>query len=549
MTVKKSFSIFLSFVLLFMLALTGCGGGEKSAGGEKAGEKILRVNNSTEPGSLHPARAQGTHDSWPMRHLFVGLTMKEEGGKIVPAMAEKWDISPDKKKYTFHLRDGLKWSNGDPLTAHDFEYAWKYVLNPSTPSDYAWILYYIDGAQQYNESKEKDPQKLKALEDKVGVKALDDKTLEVKLKNPTPFFEELVSFYTYFPIDKKVQEQNPNWANDAKTFVSNGPFKLVEWQHKSHLKMAKNENYFEKDRIKLDGIHWTMVEDENTAWQSFRSGDYDLLYPLPSDVIGQLKSSNSPEFKSAIQFATYFYRFNTTKKPFNNKKVRLALTLAIDRNTITQNVTQGGEKPAFGYVGPGAKEPSGKEFQEVSGNFFKEDVALAKRLLAEGLKEEGMTSMPKFTILYNTLDAHKRIAEAIQEMWRKNLGLKVGLENVEFQVKIDREHKLDYDVSRSGWIADYTDPMTMLEMFTSYSKQNDTGWKNKEYDALIDQAQKAADQAKRMELMHKAEKILMDEMPIMPIYFYAMPYAVKENVTGVYTVPDEYPVMKYADKK
>lgn len=551
---KKGFSIILSLVLLLTLALTGCGGGEKKegAGGEKAAggsakDQVLRVNNSSEPGSLHPAKAQGTHESWPLRHLFVGLTMKEPDGKIAPAMAKEWKVSEDQKTYTFTLRDGLKWSNGDPLTAQDFEFAWKHALNPATASDYGYQLYYIQGAEEYNTSPEKDPAKLKALEDKVAVKAKDEKTLEVKLINPTAYFPELVSFYTYFPVSKKAQEQNKDWANDPKTFVSNGPFKLTEWKHKESLKMVKNENYFEKDRIKLAGINWAMVEDENTAWQMYRSGQLDLSYPLPGDVVGQLKSQNAPDFKIVPEYATYFYRFNTTKKPFTNVKVRKALAMAIDRKTITENIAQGGQKPAFALVAEGSKDANGEDFRKVGGDYFKEDLAEAKKLLAEGLKEEGMDKMPKFNIMYNNLDLHKRIAEAIQEMWRNNLGIDVGLENVEFQVKIDREKKLDYMVARAGWIADFIDPMTFVDMFTSASQQNDTGWKNKEYDAAVKTAKESSDPKVRMEAMHKAEDVIMKEMPIMPIYFYTKPYTVKENITGVFTPADEYPVLRYAE--
>jgi oligopeptide transport system substrate-binding protein len=281
----------------------------------------------------------------------------------------------------------------------------------------------------------------------------------------------------------------------------------------------------------------------------YRSGQLDLSYPLPGDVVGQLKSQNAPDFKIDPEYSTYFYRFNTTKKPFNNVKVRKALAMAIDRKTITEKIAQGGQKPAYALVAEGSKDANGEDFRKVGGDYFKEDVAAAKKLLAEGLKEEGMNSMPKFNIMYNNLDLHKRIAEAIQEMWRNNLGIEVGLENVEFKVKIDREHKLDYSVARAGWIADFIDPMTFIDMFTSVSTQNDTGWKNKAYDAEVNKAKQSSDQKVRMQAMHNAEKILMDEMPIMPIYFYTKPYTVKENVTGVFTPADEYPVLRYAEIK
>lgn len=553
MKIKKPFAVTASAILALSMLVTGCGGGGTGPGGGSASDKnenanILKVNNQTEPGSLHPAKAEGTHESWPLRHLFVGLTMKNPEGKVVPGAAEKWDISADKKTYTFHLRDGMKWSNGDPVTAHDFAYAWKYALNPATASNYAYQMYYIQGAEAYNTSKEKNAAKLKALEDKVAVKALDDKTLKVKLVHPTAYFDQLVSFYTYYPVDKKVQESNPKWANDAASYVSNGPFKLTEWKHKEDLKMVKNGSYFEKDKVKLAGIDWAMVEDENTAWQMYRSGKLDLAYPLPGDVVGQLKGQNAKDFKIAPEFSTYFYRFNTTQKPFTNVKVRKALSMAIDRKTITENIAQGGQKPAYAFVGEGALDANGKDdFRKTGGDYFTEDVAEARKLLAEGLKEEGMTSMPKFNIMYNTLDLHKRIAEAIQGMWKQNLGIDVGLENTEFKVKIDREHKLDYSVSRSGWVADFIDPMTFMDMFISTGTQNDTGWKNKEYDAKINIAKQASDPAVRMKAMHEAEAILMKDMPIMPIYFYTKPYALKENISGVYTPADEYPVLKGAE--
>ncbi|BAU29117.1 oligopeptide transport system substrate-binding protein [Aneurinibacillus soli] len=544
---QKSCAIVASVLLMLILAVTGCDGNRSDT---NASANILNVNNSSEPGSLHPAKAQGTHESWPLRHLFVGLTMKDPDGKVVPGAAKKWDISSDKKTYTFHLRVGQQWSNGDPVTAQDFEFAWKHVLNPATASDYAYQLYYIEGAQVYNESREKDPAKMKALADKVAVKALDEKTLEVKLVNPTPYFDQLVSFYTYYPIDKNVQESNPKWANDASTFVSNGPFKLTEWKHKRDLKMVKNESYFEKDKIKLAGINWAMVEGENTAWQMYRAGKLDLAFPLPGDVVGQLKSQKAKDFKIAPEFSTYFYRFNTTKKPFTNAKIRTALAMAIDRTIITEHIAQGGQKPAYALVAEGARDANGKDdFRTVGGDYFTEHVEQAKRLLAEGLREEGLTSMPTFNIMYNTLDLHKRIAEAIAGMWKQNLGIDVGLENTEFKVKIDREHKLDYSVARSGWVADFSDPMTFLDMFTSISTQNDTGWKNKQYDAKINTAKQSSDPAIRMKVMHDAEAILMKDMPIMPIYFYTKPYAVKENVVGVYTPADEYPILNYADIK
>ncbi|MBZ4645453.1 MAG: oligopeptide transport system substrate-binding protein [Petroclostridium sp.] len=554
--VKKKSLMIVSMVLVLSLMLTACfskkgseskKGTEPNIGGNatKAQPKILRTNNQSEPGSLHPGKAQGTHDSWVLEHVFEGLTRKTPAGGIEAGVAKEWKISEDGLTYTFTLRDDAKWSNGDPVTAQDFEFAWKYALNPATASEYAYQLYYLAGAEAYNTTKETDAAKLKALEDAVGVKALNDKTLEVKLAQPTPYFLELVSFYTYYPVNKKVQEANKDWANEASTYVSNGAFKLAEWKHKESIKLAKNENYFDKDKIKLDGIEFVMLEDENTAWQMYRTGDLDLLYPIPADVTAQLNASKDPELVIGDDLSVYFYRFNNTKKPFNNVKVRKALSMAIDRKVIVESVAQGGERPAYGIVPPGIPDVQG-DYQKNTGNLFEENVEKAKQLLAEGLKEEKMDKL-SFTLLYNTHDKHKKIAEAIQEMWRKNLGVEVTLENVEFQVKIDREDKLDYDVARAGWIGDYVDPMTFLDMFESKSQQNDTGWANADFDKLINQAKTTMDNSVRMKAMHDAEKIFIEEMPVMPIYFYTKPFTQKPYVKGVYTPVNRYPQFHYAD--
>ena len=541
---KSKFSI-LALFMAVMLVLAACSDSEKSSSNneegskESSGAKVLNVNNSSEPGSLHPAKAQGTHESWILQHTFEGLTKKDEKGEIQPGMAESWETSEDATKWTFKLKEGMKWSNGDPLTAGDFEYAWKYALNPDTAADYAYQLYYLKGGEAYNSKKGK--------EEDVGVKAVDDLTLEVTLEEPTPYFLELTSFYTYYPIDKKVQEDNPDWALDGKSHVSNGPFKVTEWKHKESVKIEKNDNYYDKDNIKLDTVNFAMIEDENTAWQMYENGELDIAYPLPGDKTGELIQTKDKEFHVEPNLAVYYYNLNTKVKPFNNAKVRKALAMSIDRKTITENITQGGQVPAYGIIPPGIKDASG-DFQENTGDLFKEDSAEAKKLLKEGLKEEGMDKMPDFSILYNTLDAHKKIAEAIQDQWRENLGVKVSLENAEFQVKLDREKAGDFQISRAGWVGDYADPMTFM-LWETDGAYNDADWSNKEYDKYLKEAKTTVDAEKRMAALHNAEKVLMEEMPVLPIYFYTSPYTVKSNVTGVYMPINEYPNFIYADKK
>mgnify|MGYP001191696964 FL=1 len=546
---KESKFSLLSAFLIALLALAGCfsGDAEQAGSEENAGDgekKVLRINNSSEPGSLHPGTAQGTHDSWVLEHAFEGLTKKTPEGEIVDGMAEKWEVSDDGLTWTFYLKDDVRWSNGDPVTAEDFEYAWKYALHPETASQYAYQLYYLEGAKEFNSAENEAD--YAELEENVGVKAIDGKTLEVKLAEPTPYFLDLTSFYTYYPVNKKVQEENPDWALEAETYVSNGAFKLTDWKHKESMTLKKNEHYYDKDNIHLDEVYMVMIEDENTAWQMYQADELDLAYPLPNDVQGELVNSDNEEFYNEPELALYYYNLNNEKPPFNNSKVRKALSMAIDRQTLVEHVVQGGQKPALSIIPPGVPDVNG-DFQENSGDLFEEDAEEAKKLLEEGLAEEGMDEMPQFTILYNTLEAHKKIAEAIQEMWRKNLGIEVELENVEFQVKIDREQAGDYDISRAGWIGDYVDPMTFLDLWVTDGPHNDANWSNAEYDELIKLAKSTMDQEKRMEAMHKAEEMLIDEMPIIPIYFYTKPFTVKPHVKGVFAPIDRYPQFIYAD--
>lgn len=551
---SKKFLILMSVILVVAMLFTGCSSpadeadtpsdtSEETPAEETGGKKILRSNNSSEPGSLDPALAQGTHESWVLENVFEGLMTFDEKGELVPGMAESYEISDDELTYTFTLRDGVKWSNGDPVTAEDFEFTWKRALDPELAADYANILYYIKGGEAYNTGQ--------GSRDDVAVKALDEKTLEVTLESPTAYFLELTAFYTYFPVNKNVVESNPDWAKKPETHVSNGPFKLVKWEHNAKLVLEKNESYYNADKIKLDGIDLDIIEDQNTAWQKYEGGEYHILVDVPTSVVAQLQAQNDPELEIGAQVGTYYYNVNPEIKPFNNVKVRKALSMALDRETIVKNITQGGQIAAEGVVSYGLLDETGKEFREGVGSLIEYDPEGAKALLEEGLAEEGMSieefSNSNFVLLYNTSESHKKIAQAAQEMWRTVLGIEIGLENVEFQVKLDREKSGDYQISRAGWIGDFMDPMTFLDLWASDSSFNDVNYNNPEYDALLKEAKSTIDQNVRMESMRKAEKMLMEDMPVLPVYFYTQPYTVKSNVSGIIKVPVRYPVITYAD--
>lgn len=535
---KKKLFVLASLFLAFSFVLTGC-----STKAPTAAAKILRTNNTSEPGSLDPALAQGTHESWVLQHTFEGLMSYAEDGSIIPGAAESYTLADDKVTYTFKLRDGMKWSNGDPVTANDFEFAWKRALAPETAADYAYQLYYLKGGEAYNSGTGK-------VED-VGVKALDDKTLEVVLEGPTGYFLELTAFYTYYPVDKKVVEANPDWAKDASTHVSNGAFKLKAWEHSSKIVLEKNADWHNASKVKLDGIEFAILDDENTAWQKYDGGEFDFLATVPAAVTAQLTASKSKELVLGGQVGTYYYNFNSKTKPFDNVKVRKALSLSIDRETITSKITQGGQIPAEGVVPFGMLDENKKDYRDAVGNLIKEDAAAAKAMFLEGLTESGMTleqfNAQNFTILYNTSEAHQKIAQAVQEMWRTSLGVEVKLENVDFQVKLDREKAGDYAISRAGWIGDYMDPMTFVDLWYSTSSFNDAKFSNADYDKFIDTAKSSVDPAVRFEAMRNAEKLLMENMPVAPVYFYTQPYVQKSYVTGIYKPLINYPVMTYAD--
>lgn len=536
---KKKLFVLASLFLAFSFVLTGCSPKAPTTDAPK----ILRTNNSSEPGSLDPALAQGTHESWVLQHTFEGLMSYAEDGSIVPGAAESYTLADDKVTYTFKLRDGMKWSNGDPVTANDFEFAWKRALAPETAADYAYQLYYLKGGEAYNSGA--------GTADEVGVKALDDKTLEVVLETPTGYFMELTAFYTYYPVDKKVVEANPDWAKDASTHVSNGAFKLKAWEHSAKIVLEKNADWHDADKVKLDGIEFAILDDENTAWQKYEGGEFDFLATVPAAVTAKLTADKSKELVIGGQVGTYYYNFNSTIKPFDNVKVRTGLSLAIDRETITSKITQGGQIPAEGVVPFGMLDENKKDYRDALGNLVKEDAAAAKTMFLEGLAEAGMTleqfNAENFTILYNTSEAHQKIAQAVQEMWRTALGVDVKLENVDFQVKLDREKAGDYAISRAGWIGDYMDPMTFVDLWYSTSSFNDAKFINADYDKFIDTAKSSVDPAVRFEAMRNAEKLLMENMPVAPVYFYTQPYVQKSYVSGIYKPLINYPVMTFAD--
>ncbi|PWW19125.1 oligopeptide transport system substrate-binding protein [Cytobacillus oceanisediminis] len=531
---NKRLSIFFSMLLVLSMFLAACnGGGDNADGGDKGGDdggksdvpQELRVNINTEPPSLNPGLAEDSTSGTVLRQVLEGLTRIGQDGKPENAMAEDVQISEDQKTYTFKIRDA-KWSNGDPVTAKDFEYAWKWALDPANNSTYAYQLYYIEGAEAANTGE--------GSLDAVGVKAVDDKTLEVKLVNPTPYFLELTAFYTYLPVNSKIAESNPEWATDAgENFTTNGPFHMTEWSHSDKIVLEKSETYWDAEAVKLDKIEMIMINDPNTELSMFDNGELDWAGAptgaLPTDAMQALKDEGRLVTQPIA--GIYNYKFNTTVEPFNNVNIRKAFAHAINRQEIIDNILQGEQLPAMAIVPPSMFE------ENKEGYFPDNDVEKAKEFLQKGLEELGYkdaSELPAVTLSYNTSEAHQKIAQAIQDMWKQNLGVEVTLDNAEWNVFLDKVNTMDYQVARMGWLGDFNDAMNFLEMYRDADGgNNNTGWESKEFQDLLAKSATETDPEARQQLLKDAEAIFMEDMPVAPIYFYTNNWVQAENLKDV----------------
>lgn len=539
---KKSTALLLGCILLSGMALAGCSGKE-GAGGDPARKeqqaKILLYNNLREPTSLDPPVGfdQVSYDI--LNNAMEGLTRLGKTQSPEPAMAKEWKISPDGKQYTFTLRDGIKWSNGDPVKASDFEFAWKRMLDPKKPSPAAPLAYVIEGAEAYNSDK--------GPADGVKIKATDDKTLEVVLTKPAPWLLGMMSNPAFFPVHKATVEKNDKWASEAATIVSNGPFKITEWKHDSELKMVKNDQYWDAASVKLDGVTFKMVNDTNTEYQLYQSGGLHIDGVIPADLSQKLFADGKVKVEDSA--GTYFYRFNTKMPPFDNVNIRKAFQMAVDSQKIVDLVVKQKQKVADGFVSYGLKDPAGDDFRKVGGKLVKFDAAEAKKLLEKGMAEAGYKTLPQVTLTYNTNDLHQKIAEAAQAMFKENLGVDVKIESKEGKVLTAEQKKLQLQFSRSSWLPDFADPINFLDIFQTGNPNNRTGWSNAQYDKLIQDAYNEPDNAKRFKLLHEAEKILLDEAPIMPLYFYNSAYMQSDKLEGVVRHAYGYIDFKWADLK
>jgi oligopeptide transport system substrate-binding protein len=552
---NKVLAFVMAAALSLSVLLTGCAGGQETSKeetketetkveekkevaeeqGEKlAAEQVLRINWGANPPDLYPQTATDTVSFQVINAAYEGLVRLQADGKAYQdtGLAKSWEVSEDGLVYTFKLRDA-KWSDGTKITANDFEYAWKTALDPATASQYAYMLYHVKGGEAYNAGEGK-------VED-VGVKAVDEKTLEVTLERPTPFFASLTSFITYLPAQKAAVEKHgvDKYGAAIENMVFSGPFKITEWVQEQKLVLEKNEMYWDKDSVKLDKIVGDMIVDTNTPVNLYETDELDSIR-VQTEYLAKYRTS--PDFASYANAVTWYLQFNCEDEFFGNEKIRRAFSLAVDRQGFVDNILANGSKVAMGLVPydmPGLS--SGGDFRAQSGDHIKDigtegqaAIDEANKLLEEGLAEIGKTKdelASHVTYLTGDSDISKKIAQAFQQMWKQNLGIEPPIEAVTFKIRLERYDNRDYTLTMAGWGADYNDPMTFMDLFVTGGGQNTASWSNAEFDALIDKAYNTVGD-ERMQAMIDAERILFEELPIAPIYFRARNVVQRDYVKG-----------------
>jgi len=504
---KKRFYLSLVILLAASMLLSACGGVQQNTG---ASGNVLTVRSDGEPPNLDSAISTDNISFNLLNAVMEGLMRLDKNNKPQPGMAESYTISPDKKTYTFKLRDA-KWSDGKPVRAQDFEYAWKRALAPETASQYAYILYPILNAEKYNTGK--------AKKEDVGVKALDDKTLQVKLEAPSPYFLGLTSFASYFPQRQDIVEKfGKDYAKEPNKMVYNGPFVLASWQHNESYTLKKNPKYWDKATVKLDGVNFKIVKEVSSAINLYNTNNLDFVPKINQDYVDVFKSK--PDFKPVNEAATVYLEFNMKKeKVLRNVKIRKAIQMGIDSNILANNIVKEGT-PATGLVPPTLQGGNGKLFRDQAPDYVKFNKAEAKKLLAEGLKEEGLSQFPTMELLGDDSDAAKKGLQFIKEQLRTNLGINVNIRSVTFKERLERARNGNFQILLNRWGADYDDAMTFLDLFVTNGGFNHGKYSNPKFDELIKKAKLNPDFNQRLQQMVEAEKILVqDDAAIAPLYW------------------------------
>lgn len=510
-------------MLAACLILTGCGQQEAQIE-QAAREQLMLVGNSAEPSDLDPHTVTGVPEDNIISTLFEGLTRLDPGTlEARPGVAERWDVSADGLVYVFHLRSDVRWSDGTPLTARDFHASFRRILSPALGSDNADQMYPVINAESYHKGT------LKEFND-VGFRVVDDRTLEVRLRHPAAFLLQSVASRSWIPVPMHVLEKfgpidrpGNRWTRPGN-LVSNGPFMLHAWLPNQHVEVRRNPAYWNVQAVRLNGVRFVPIESRTSEEAAFRARQLHRTQHVPLNKL-PIYQLETPELLQVHPYSgVYYFNFNVNRAPFNDVRVRQAFAMAVDRESIVRNITLGGETPAYHFTLEGVGN-------YVSRSRTRLDFDEARRLLAEAGYPGGV-GMPPITLLYNTAENHRAIAEAVQQTWKRELGVMMTLENQEWRVYLDSMSQGNFQISRAGLIMDPFDPSQFLKVFLRNSGFNRTGWSDPEYDRLYEEVMQTTDVEKRLELMQQMEKILTDAMPILPVYYYVNQFLMRPSVRG-----------------
>ncbi len=516
-----------------LLALLAAAAARMAAGARLARADFV-MNNGVEVTSLDPATITGQPEGRLAFATLEGLVAKHPRTLAPePGVAESWECSPDGRRWTFHLRRDARWTNGDPVTAEDFRFGYERLLDPRTAAPYAYLLWCVRGAREFSGAVDASGAPAGSFDD-VAIRAGDPWSLEFELEAPTAYFLDVLSFHSLLPVHRgSLESARERWPDRwqvewlrPENLVTNGPFRVAERRVNDRIRLVKHEGYWDAANVAFDTIDVLAIEHNATILNMYLTGEIHYADRLPLDLIPELLGRE--DFSPAPFLATYFYRVNVTRPPLDDPRVREALSLGLDRRSLCERVLRAGQSPAYSLVPPGIP---GYAPARAHG----EDAARARELLAEAGYGPGGRPFPPVEILYNTSEAHRDIALVIADAWQRNLGIRAVLANQEWKVYLDTQADLAYDLARASWIGDYVDPSTFLEVFTSASPNNKTGWSHPEYDRLVRAAAVELEPERRLSLLREAETILVAELPILPLYTYVSQNVVAPRLGGFFS--------------
>lgn len=550
---KKRLARALAVAVAVSLLATGCGGssggGSGSSGGggdETASANSVDVQVGPTPETIDPALNSAVDGANMILHAFEGLLKFDQDNNVVGGLAEDYEVSDDGLTYTFHLRDGLKWSDGSDLTADDFVYSWKRIADPATAAPYGYDL--MNMIAGYEEASAGDV-------DALGVSAEDANTFVVQLSDPCIYFDKIAAFAVMVPVQQAtIEAAGDAWTTNPDTYITDGPYKVTEYTPGDKIVMEKNENYWDADNITFDTITWHLIEDSNASYAAYQDGTLDMIKDVPTEEIASLEGTD--EYIVDPIMGTYYVTFNIAKEPFDNPQVREALSLAIDRDYVASTIMQGTYEPATNFVGPGVSDAAeGSSFAEVTtekyGDHFdnsdyEANLEKAKELLAEAGYPDG-EGFPEFSYLTNDSGYHKAVAEYLQSAW-SDLGLTMTINIQEWQTVTADRRSGNYDVARNGWVYDWDDPSNMINLLETNNGNNDGKYSSEEFDKLVDDARKSVDVDEHYDLLHQAEQVMLDDSACAPIAYYNDFWLQKTNLEGTWHSPYGYWYFMYGSK-